>query len=397
MLLLIYQPALTQSRGQDNDSRRKQLLKEIKRTTALLNETSRNKAALYDRYLALENQIKVREELLDHTQKRLSFLEAQTLRTQAWKGTLEKDLVELEEEYSTMMRQAYRLHKTKNRLGFLWGARNLNDLLLRTRHLQQYDTHRKRKRSLIRETRVILEEKIIAHQQLQSHYEELAEEERAQNEILRTELAEKTTILKGLKSDETRLRKQLKSQRYAQQQLEKRIAAMIAETPESKKEIVKTRPDRGGLETTRKASNSASHFGGMDFSGQKKRLNWPVPRGVIVRKFGKQPHPTLKNIQIENNGIDIRTRPGSAVKALADGVVTGIEYIPGFRNMIILRHGEYYSVYAQLESIVVRKGDQVARGSTLGQLAIRNGNVSELHLQIWKNKTHLNPKDWLVP
>ena len=386
-----------QSSAKENDTRRKQLLKEIKRTTALLNETSRNKAALYDRYLALENQIRVREELLDHTQKRLTFLEAQTARTQTWKSTLEEDLLALEEEYTTMMRQAYRLQKTRHRLSFLWGAKNMNDLLLRRRHLMQYDAHRKRQLSLIKETRSILEEKIRSHKKQQEHYLALLEEEQAQNMLLKTELSEKTRILNGLKSDEAKLKKQLNTQRYAQKELEKRIAAMINAAPTKKQSS--SINSRASTASTAKSVVTPSESGQETsvFAGQRRKMTWPVPRGVIVRRFGKQAHPTLKNIQIENNGIDIRTRPGASVKALANGVVAGVEYVPGFRNMVILRHGEYYSVYAQLETVAVRKGSSISKGAVIGKLAVRNGNVSELHLQIWRNKTHLNPKDWLAP
>ena len=125
-------------------------------------------------------------------------------------------------------------------------------------------------------------------------------------------------------------------------------------------------------------------------------MTWPVKNGLITRHFGKQSHPIHKQVQITNNGIDIRATADNLVAAIFDGQVAGTQYVPGYQNTLIIQHGNYYSVYSNLEKVNVKKGDKVESGQLIGLVGKNSQNGTlEVHLEIWKGKQRMNPAVWL--
>ena len=124
-------------------------------------------------------------------------------------------------------------------------------------------------------------------------------------------------------------------------------------------------------------------------------MNWPVISGFISNRFGKQPHPVLKGIVIENPGIDIQTNKDQAVNAIFYGIVSTVAFVPGMNNVVLVKHGEYFTLYARLKSVSVKKGQTVNQNDELGQVHTDKDGISELQFQIWKNNQKLDPQKWL--
>ena len=143
-------------------------------------------------------------------------------------------------------------------------------------------------------------------------------------------------------------------------------------------------------ETT--ATVSPSLTAGVAFSGLQGKLPWPV-NGTIVKKFGRQPHPTVKGIEISNNGIDIQVNSTTDVKTVAEGIVVSTHFVPGYRNMVLVRHGDYYTVYSNLETVSVSSGTTLNAGQVLGQITAQAG---DLHFEVWRQKERLNPERWIT-
>ena len=133
-----------------------------------------------------------------------------------------------------------------------------------------------------------------------------------------------------------------------------------------------------------------------EFGKRKGNFIWPVHQGVIVRYFGNQPHPIHKKIVINNNGLDIRARSEPTVFSLYEGVVKAIQVVPGYKNTVMLQHGEFYTVYSNLETVQVKKGEIVLTQQEIGSAAIPSQKEQpELHFELWKGKQRLNPFSWL--
>jgi murein DD-endopeptidase MepM/ murein hydrolase activator NlpD len=132
------------------------------------------------------------------------------------------------------------------------------------------------------------------------------------------------------------------------------------------------------------------------FEANRGKLPWPVDKGAITETFGTHAHPVLKGITTYNNGIDIATSKNAPVKAIYEGEVMGVVSIPGSGDAILIKHGEYLTVYSNLGRVTVEKGQKVKTGTVIGNAGENDEGVTEAHLEIWKGKTKLNPALWIA-
>ncbi|HUM53341.1 MAG TPA: M23 family metallopeptidase, partial [Chitinophagales bacterium] len=132
-----------------------------------------------------------------------------------------------------------------------------------------------------------------------------------------------------------------------------------------------------------------------NFYGNKGKLPWPVGSGFISKGFGRYNHPELNNVSIENNGIDIRTDENSSVRCVFEGKVVGVLNNPTFKNAVIISHGDYFTVYSKLASVNVTKGQKISTKQVIGTAFTDEDNITEVHLEVWKGSSKLNPADWI--
>ena len=132
------------------------------------------------------------------------------------------------------------------------------------------------------------------------------------------------------------------------------------------------------------------------FEANIGKFEWPVKSGFISNKFGEHPHPIIKNIKVKNDGIDIQTSKSSQVHAIYDGKVSTVAFIPGMNNVVIINHGEYYTLYAKLKNLKVQKGDIISEKQVIADLVTNNDGITQLQFQIWKNNIKLNPVNWII-
>ena len=374
----------------DLENQRKQLLQEIKETNELLETTKRNKETALERYFALQSQIRKRQQLIDNLKEEISFTDASIARTNEVITSLNDDIERLQEEYAAMLRVAYRMKVSNSYLLFLFSADNVNDLFKRWQYLRQYDKYRKKQTRLIAETKITLEEKA---KQLATRKEEkqaLLTSQESQKQLLNKELKDKDQLLNTLKSDESRLASDLKEQQEAHQKLNNVIESFIRDEMADRRKSARS---SDALEATKALPEIDLTNLSNDFQENKGRLPWPVRSGVITRHFGTQPHPTIKSVEIENNGIDIRSDINARVYSIFHGKVVGTQFVPGYQNMVIIQHGHYYSVYSNLEEVNVKRGDQVRSRQFIGRL---NSENPEVHFEVWREKQRLNPVNWVA-
>ena len=124
---------------------------------------------------------------------------------------------------------------------------------------------------------------------------------------------------------------------------------------------------------------------------------WPVGKGFISQRFGKHAHPVLKGVVIENRGIDLQTGQGEVARSVFDGKVLTVASVPGMNNIVMIQHGDYFTVFAKLKSVSVSEGQTVKRKDIIGTIYTSSEGTTELQFQIWKNSTNLNPESWLAP
>ncbi len=400
--LLLASASCTAQSRKNLESKRKQLLRDIKIANNLLETTTRSKAAALNRLYTLRSQINKREELIQLLNDELTLVDSNIIRTKGVVDALNEDIDNLEKEYGEMARQAYRQKTNNSKLLFIFSAKEFNQAFKRWQYIKQYDRFRQKQAELIVQTKETLSSKINTLDKQRQEKELLIVETEAQAAQLVIEKENKNKILKTIQKDEKRIRADLTSKRRSHNQLNDAIEDIIrteiainrkkARNPEARR--------KKNTKTTQKSKPSesrpeAKHLS-KTFTANRGRLPWPVKKGIITGHFGNQPHPTLKKIQITNNGIDIQTAPGASVRAVFNGEVSGVQFIPGFNYMAIIKHGKYYTVYSNLEEVTVNKGEWVKTNQNIGRLSIdEKSNTSEVHFEVWNGKKRMNPVRWI--
>lgn len=408
-LLLLPLLAGAQSK-KDLEARRKKLIRDIAVTDKMLQKTTQTKEATYDRFVALQNQIERRENLIRTLDEEIEAAESGIARTAAVVASLTRDIDVMREEYGRFVRGAYRRKTLSNPLLYLLSAENFNQAFRRWLFLRKYDRLRREQAKAIALTREMLSRKIAGLEETRREKEELLTSMQGQKSTLTAELAQKDNLLQNLAKDETRLRDDLEKKQAAHEALNRAIENVIQEeirrrTEEARKPKPPPSPPKAGSDPAKPADNPTADPPPavvkedkvtLEFRRNYGRLPWPVENGFIARGYGRQKHPTLKNIEITNNGVDIRTEEGSAVRAVHDGRVAGVQFIPGHDYTVILQHGDYYTVYSNLSETTLAKDQEVKARQVIGRVATNNiTGASELHFELWYQKTRQNPSGWI--
>lgn len=379
-LLFITSLAFGQTDRKDLESQRKALEKQIKTTSETLKKTQKTKTKSLDQLNALKAQMAKRQELLASINAELSRVKEEAAIQEKNKRETIETIQQLESRLTSALRTAYVRSQLQPDWIYLLSSQSIGQALTRWVYLRQYKTY-------VAKQMNALAEKKRKHQELLQQLEEnkkvktqlYNEEEQHKREILK-EQQEQEALLKKVSSEEKKLKKDLENSQAKKKKLDAEIARLI------KSETAKVTSSGLSNAPETKALND-------QFSANKGKLPWPVSKGSIVGKFGEQPHPHLKGIMVQNNGIDIRAESGAAVKSLFNGTVASVTRIPGYDNMIMVRHGLYFTVYSKVARVTVKKGDKVTTGQVIGHLSSED---PELHLEIWKDKTKMNPSSWLA-
>ncbi len=388
LLLLLLSPASLGQSRKDLERKRDALDKQIRTTSALIEQAKKEQRSTQQQVQLLESQINAREELIRTMNSELYKVDRQIKEDQELITALQDDLVRLKEEYGRMLRFAYRNRSSYDRLSYIFAAENFAQAYRRSRYLDQIGQHRERQVALIKETAATLERKVAA----------LAEQRKEHNAILEAQVKEKDQLtgdrsgrqaaLASLKKEEGRLRDQLKKQERQRNELAAAIRKIIEEEISRNKST-----NKGSFTLTPEAREL-----GADFEKNRGKLPWPVETGAITSSFGKQPHPVLRGIVIENNGIDIATEKGASVRAVFRGEVSSVIVIPGAGKAVVVSHGAYRTVYSNLREASVNKGDRVETKQVIGKVMTED-NTSTAHIEIWKitpnGLVKVDPAAWL--
>lgn len=366
-------------------NKREKLLRDLERTTERLNATKKQRSAAIGRLNLLQRQIEQRRELINTLNQEIELTDVRIALNQDFYQSLHRDLEDMRLEYGETLRAMDRNRLTQGWLVFIFSADGINDVFRRFQYLRQYQEYRRRQSRLIRDTQVSLDEK---SQELSLQREEktrlltVAEEQGGE---LDKALSTQTSLVDELTGAEKKLFERVSRQESEAQQLEKAIAAAITdEMAAARRREERTAPAGGN------APPPAPDIGG-DFSNFRGRLPWPAA-GDVVKSFGRQPHPMVPSVTITNGGIDIEAGRSARVQAVFPGIVLGTPLIPGYRQTVMVKHGNYYTVYSNLDRILLQAGDEVEAGTTVG---FTSPAGDALHFELWRGKDRQDPKRWL--
>jgi murein hydrolase activator len=409
----------------DLEKKRKELVSEIKDINKELGRTSKNRQATYDHYVALQSQVKRREELIQTISSEVNELDSIVIRNTTVIAALTRDMADREQEYGRLMRGALRFKMLTHPILFLLSSTSVNQAYHRWVFLRKYDRYRSMQAEAIRFTRTMLTRKTLQIEESKREKTDLLGEESVNKAAMHSEMKEQNTSLKSLLSDEQRLRKDLDEKKRAAAALDAAIESVIREEVRKAADARAERDRRIREKAEREAAENTTSTTSTTESSKKKRKQraeapaeepkisaedalsrafldkkgkhpWPVASGFVARPFGNVSHPVYQEIKIQNNGLDIRTEIDSDVSAISAGEVVGVTFVPGHDYTVIVQHGNFYSVYANLARAHVSKGDQLTLGQSVGRVSMNPmSGAAELHFELWMHKERLDPARWI--
>ncbi|HIT80746.1 MAG TPA: peptidoglycan DD-metalloendopeptidase family protein [Candidatus Caccoplasma merdavium] len=395
-------PAQNSKKVQSLKKQQTTALQNIKNTNQQINKTQKTQLQALHRLEAISTEIA-------HINDSIKVLNAEMARTMEQEKQLTAEIADLErslaakkESYAKAVRSmTVRRDNRYDALMFILSASSLDQAYRRFRYLQEFSSWRKQ------EAKEIVKQR----DDLNQRRTELLRVRKAQGEVLALRTAasqqlirqqrEQRTLVAGLRKKERTLKQELKKQQQQADALGRRIQEVIeeearkaAEAAAAKKKNSATKPStQAGYQMSKDEEQLSRNFA-------QNRGKLPTPlsgRYRIIAHFGTQQHPDLKYVKINNQGIDMQTQPGTKARSVFDGVVTSIFVMPGYNTSIIVRHGEYLTIYSNLSTIYVKTGDRVKTGQELGIIYSdpEEDNRTVLHFQIRKETTKLDPELWL--
>lgn len=389
VLLVLSLTAFSQTR-QDLEKRKKQNEKDISYTNELISNTEKNKTASYNKLLLINSKIKSREKIINDINSEISLLNSNIDEKQELIEKLNDDYENLKNEYAKVIAYYYKNRSHYDRIMFILASDNVNTAFKRVKYLQQYSDYRTKQVAQIVETKSEIEYQVEELEKLRNDKKSLLSDHQSETNELKKEKTDQNNIIQQLDKQKSELKKKLEQQMQLANQLQNKIEKIIEE------ELKKANANKKALnvfQLTPEEKKLADTF-----SSNKKKLPWPTERGVITGYFGENPHPVLKGVFIRNDGIDISTTEGSYIRSIFDGTVTRVFVIPGAHTTVIIRHGNYLSVYSNLAEVFVKQGDKVKTKQSIGKIFTDKDdeNKSVLQFQIWKENQKLNPQEWLA-
>lgn len=399
------------------EEQRKQTLQQLEMTNKLLNETKRSQKSSLNKLTILDKSIKERSRLVNTINKEIEQLDIEIQKLAQEKAELEKKLQRLKNDYARLVQEAYINRSIYSKIMFVLSAETFDQSIRRLRYLKEYSDYRKLQ---VREMEKIKREIQQKNDTLSAHKQTLAQivkQKEIETKKLSEEKKKENVVLNDLKKKEKNLRSEITAQQKKANELNKRIEYLIAEEirkAEAKKKAEEKLRRESAKGTSKKTAKEKSAEQAKlaaaaaltkeeallsgNFENNKGRLPWPVANGFISGHFGIQKHPILKYVTTNNKGIYIQTTANSEARAVFDGTVTQRFAVPGSNNAVIIQHGEYRTVYANLTEIFVTVGQKVKAKQPIGKIYTDRDrdNKTELYFQIWKSRTLLNPEPWLA-
>ncbi len=411
LFLLVILPlgAASQQRGEKEIKKKEkelqQLRSDIQFYESKLHSSEVREKSTLDVLDDLETQSDLIRKLIKSLKEEESDINVEIRRTKNSVATLEKQLLQLRTHYAGYIRSIYK-HGRVYDLELLFSSKSVNQLYIRIEYLKKFSEQRVKDLADIQQKKSALETENEQLEHSLSTERQLLAEKTREERNLKEKLADRRSILRKIRKNKSIYRKALTRKNAAADQVEQLVADLIVKEEKRKEQEAAAERERLLAESRERDKASREPVASLppsnwtpvsDFQQLKGKLRWPVSNGNVSKegKFGKHIHPDLKTVT-QNTGVDIQTRAGSNVFAVADGEVAALSFIPGFGNIVIINnYSGFHTVYAHLSDINVSKSDKVTEGQVIAHSG-ESVDGSVLHFEIWKERDKLNPESWLA-
>ena len=429
------------------EQRKAQIQQEIKENEKLLQSVKKKEKSAVSVMAIQEKKIELKENLIKTTEKQAKLLSNDMYINQVQINKLKKELVILKEDYAKMIVKSYKSRSEESRAMFLLSSENFQQAYKRLQYMKQYTSFRKIQGEEIKDKS---KELVVYNQKLdvqKSAKQKLIDEKEKERLSLEKEKQEQEKLVNAIKKDKNKIANDIKKKQQEARAIDRQIdrlirqaiaeanrkaaaerakqkAAATAAAKEKKaaaaaaakelananktgksvtKTVAKPVEEEAPAEEAKKPISSTkidltpeAKIIADNFRANKGRLPYPVERGSITLGYGNQPHPVYKSLMVHNSGVEITTDQGANARAVFDGVVTSVISLSPVNRAVMIQHGDYFTVYQNLSSVNVNKGDKVSRKQSIGRVR-SNGETGKTVIKflILQNTSYINPAGWL--
>ncbi|MGB0932816.1 MAG: murein hydrolase activator EnvC family protein [Lishizhenia sp.] len=394
--------------GQQDANRLKKqqqkLEQQIAATRVLLETSASNTSFSLNQLNLINQQIRSREQLLKNYDNQIRTAELKIKEKSNTISDLDNKITTLKEQYRKLLLYAYKKRSKYSKLMYVFSSKSVEEARKRKLYLEKLAEIQKKQLNVIKQNQLLLTTEIKELEEEKVKKQLLLDKKKEERAVILLEKQKQQEIYLKLKTEETRLRNQLLEKVAEKKRIEERIRAAIqAELIAEQKRVEKARKEaekrRIAAEKAKKnnpatvvekeevpapfLTTKEENLLGKSFQANRGRLPWPVEKGTVTENYGKNPHPTLINVFTNNNGLDISTPKSATVRCVYEGEVTSVLNISGAGKVVIVKHGNYRTVYANLQEVYVTKGSVLSTKSPIGLLLpSKNGEVSVVHFEI---------------
>ncbi len=388
-LLFLSTISFAQESRQQLETKRKEIQAEKEKINSLLSQAISDEKSYLSQLNEINLKIDIQQKLINAFKAESNALNKEIRVNQKEINSLKTALKKLKDDYGDMIYKSYKSKSQQSRFMFILSSQNFQQAYKRLQYMKQYTAFRKAQGAQIIEKSNALEELNGVLQIKKQQQEELSKKSKKEQNKLGEEKKIQEEIISKIKKQERKYKAELKKNQKEQRKINGKIEKIIRN--EIAKANKKTGKKSSGFVLTAEAKILA-----VKFEENKGKLPWPVERGLVSTRFGKQRHPVYRDNFIQSNGVRVTTEKGSNARAVFDGTVMLIQKTSGNKKAVYVQHGNYITLYNNLESVLVKKGDKVSTKQILGKIYTdKITNKTILKFQIWKNTTPINPASWV--
>jgi septal ring factor EnvC (AmiA/AmiB activator) len=392
LLLLCNISATAQSQKQKElEAKRQQLINEIEQINSLLFTNKKKEKSILSQVEDLNYKVSVRKNLIKVTNDQANLLTREINANQKEISSLRDQLKFLKEDYAAMIVRSYKSRSDQSKVMFLLSSDDFKQAYKRLQYIKQYADYQKDQGEKIKVKTEKLQELNTSLLNQKKEKDKLIEDNRIAKNRLEEELKQENVLMASIRKNLNNYNTQIKKKQQEADRIDREIDRLIREA------IAESNKKAGNApSSTNYALTAESKALAANFESNKGKLPWPVEKGVVKLRYGKQPSPIDKTVTINSNGVRIATEEGAKVRAVFDGEVSAIVFIKNANPAIIIRHGTYFTIYKNLSKIFVKQGDKVSTKQVIGEVFTNKSNGETiLGFGVNKNSNTENPANWI--
>ena len=392
------------SKQEELEERKAKIQLEIQERQELLNSMKNKEKTVVSQLLIQIEKINLKEKLIKTTERQTKLLNDDIYNNQLKINQLNKELDALKSDYSEMIRKSYKSRSEQSRVMFLLSSENFLQAYKRIQYMKQYNNYRKMQADEMLSKTTKLKVATVQIQGQKKEKEALIVENEKEKKGLEKEKVEQQKIAKQIQKDKKNIVAEIKKKQQKSKKIDGQIQKLIRDAiAEANRKTAKAASSSTTTKADKKAIENSVNIvltpeGKLisdNFKANKGRLPWPVEKGAITLGYGDQPHPVIRTIKVHSSGIEITTESGANARAIFDGEVTQVQFVSPQKIAVLIKHGDFFTIYQNLSSATVKVGDRVSTREIIGKIRTDGDGKTMLKFMISQNTSYINPTPWL--